>query len=389
MLTRYGARMWLLPAGRVSANNRARGRCSILIAVLLPLLAACGTLPPQPTTAVGAAPSSETATVPDGLRSSDTAATAAPESEGGSESVTVPEGLQSSDTAAAAAPESEGVLGKTRKSVRWAVEWLARHVDGWFGDIPFEQGGRVTNGELGLAVLKPETESTTYRLRFNAQFRLPNIEKSAYAFVGRDNQREVVADIPGALKAQQRLQEERTEDQSFFAGLGLPVSDVLDFRVGVRGGFKPYAQARYQQPWRPSERDLVEFDQTLFWTENDQFGSTTTLWFERMISSTLAIRWVNAGTITQQSKNYAWSSKLGAYKGFGEQRLLSLEALVIVNEGTGVAVNDYGLQTRWEQPIYKDWLLAEFDVGRFYPRKDAASERAGSWALGCYVKMRF
>ncbi len=366
MLVRYRVAMWISRVARMNVWESARVCRLILIGTLLPLLAACSTLLPQSTTAIGTAAPSGTGAVPAGKQSSDAAA--AP---------------------ASVAPESDGVMEQTRESVRSTAEWLARGVDSWFGDLPFEKGGRVTEGRLDFGVLTRETEGTDVTLRFNARFRLPNVERQAYAFVGRDNQREVIADIPGALTRQQRLLEDRPEDRSFFAGLGLPLTDAFDFRLGFRGGLKPYGQVRYRRPWRLNERDLVEFRETLFWSLKDHFGSTTALSFERAISSTLAVRWLNAATITQQSKNYEWSSLLGAYKGFGGQRLLALEALISGKQGTGVTVGDYGVQTRWEQPVYKDWLLGEIIVGHFWPRKDAASEREKSWALGGYLKMRF
>lgn len=291
-----------------------------------------------------------------------------------------------------AAPEDttdEGVMEKTRESVRSTTVWLARGVDSWFGDIPFEKGGRVTDGRLSVGVLTRQVEGTDVNVRFNARVRLPNVERQAYAFVGRDNQREVIADTPGALTRQQRLLEERPEDQSFFAGLGLPLTDVFDFRAGVRGGLKPYAQARYREPWHLSERDLLEFRETVFWALSDRFGSTTALSYQHAVSATLGIRWLNAASITQASRNFEWSSVLGAYRNFGDERLLSLEALIIGKSGTGVSLSDYGVQTKWEQRIYRDWLFGEFIVGHFWPRKDAASVREPSWAFGANVKMRF
>ena len=35
-------------------------------------------------------------------------------------------------------------LDSSRQGVRQATEWVARGVDSWFGDIPFEEGGKVT-----------------------------------------------------------------------------------------------------------------------------------------------------------------------------------------------------------------------------------------------------
>lgn len=277
----------------------------------------------------------------------------------------------------------------TRRSVRSTVEWLARGLDSWFGDKPFEEGGKVTQGRLGVNVQKRENESTDFTVRFNARFRLPNVEQAAYFFVGRDNDREVVTDTPDALTRRERLLAERDEDRSFFAGLGLTLRDLFDFRVGFRGGLKPYAQVRYRRPWQLSDRDLFEFRETIFWTLDDHLGSTTALSYEHAYSSTFAIRWLNAATITQEREKFEWSTNLGAYKSFGAWRLLSIEALANGKDDSGVGVRDYGVQARWEQPVYKDWLLGEVSFGRFHPKPDPQTPREGVWAVGAGLKMRF
>ena len=215
-------------------------------------------------------------------------------------------------------------------------------------------------------------------------------DDKTYLFVGRDNEREVITDKPGALSRQDRLLTESADDRSFFAGIGRNVNEMVDFRLGVRGGLKPYAQARYQRP--------VAIRRQAIWSNSarrcsgpcsDHIGSTTALSYDHTFSRSLIARWLSAATITQRNSKFEWSTSLGAYKGFGEQRLLSLEALMSGVQGSGVAVSDYGLQTKWEQPIYRDWMLGELLVGHFWPRRDAASERSRAWAIGTRLKMRF
>ena len=288
---------------------------------------------------------------------------------------------------ATAAPD--GVWESTRASARRTALWLARGVDSWFGDRPFEDGGRITNGRLSVGLLKRQDESADFGLRFNANFRLPNLGDQTYLFVGRDNQRDIVTDKPGAFSRQDRLRTASEDDRSFFAGLGLLLHENIDFRLGFRGGLKPYAQARYRQPWELGPADLVEFRQTLFWTLDDRLGSTTALSYERALTPMLAARWLNALTISQQSRRFEWASSLGAYQSFGGQRLLSLEALASGKQGSGVGISDYGLLLKWEQPVHLDWVLGQLVVGHFWPRKDAASDRGRAWALGGSVTVRF
>lgn len=283
---------------------------------------------------------------------------------------------------------AEEAIDNTRRSVRSTAEWLARGVDSWFGDRPFEEGGKVTDGRMTLSVLKRQQEKANVDLRFNARFLLPNVERQTYLFFGREDQREVVSDKPGALSKQESILPQTAQDRSFFAGLGRYLGDSVDLRLGFRG-VKPYAQARYRYHWELGERNLFEFRETLFWTLQDRFGSTTALSWERAFAPTLAARWVGSATITQELNRFAWSSLLGGYKSFGERRLLSLEGLINGEESSGHGPSDYGLQTRWEQPLFRNRLLGELILGRFWPRANALAQRQGVWAVGANLKLEF
>jgi hypothetical protein len=284
---------------------------------------------------------------------------------------------------------SERMLETARTSVRSSAVWLARGVDSWFGDRPFEEGGKVSDGRLSVELQHREDEGANLSVRFNARFRLPNVEKQTYLFVGRDDERDVITDTPGALSRQDRLLAPEREEQAFFAGLGRTISDYVDFRVGLRGGLKVYAQARYRRLWHLTPIDLVDFRETVFWTVADGLGSTTAFTYEHALTPTLAARWLSAATITQDTGNFAWSSILGGYKSFGNQRLLALEGIVEGEQGSGVGFTDYGLRARWQQPVHKDWLIGDVIVGHFWPRPNALSERGRAWAFGASLQMRF
>ena len=284
--------------------------------------------------------------------------------------------------------ERTNVLDTTRGYVHDAVEWVARGVDGWFGDRPFEQGGRV-NGSIGLSFLWRQDEGFDWLTRFRVRVDLPNLRDKAYVFVGRDNEREVVSDRPEGFTRREQLLQETRDDQSFFAGLGSQFGDVISLRAGFRGGLKPYAQARYQNTWDLGRRDAIEFKETVFWTVDDGFGTTTALNYGHLFDPSLALRWNSAATWSQDTDGVAWASSLGMYKDYGFQRLLSLEALINGETGGDAEVSEYGVRARWEQPVYKDWLLGELILGYFWPRKDAVTERGQSWAIGAGLQMRF
>ena len=295
------------------------------------------------------------------------------------------------ETPSAAAEPERPLIETTRRSARATAEWLARRVDSWFGDQPFEDGGSVTDGKLSISVFKRADQRPDLDVRFDARFRLPNVEKSAYVFVGRDDPRKAIKDTPQTQSSQQQLQFGRPEDRSFLAGLGFSLPNDVDLRLGVSARFKPYLQARYSKPWVLSPAQTLLFRETLFLTQDDRLGSTTALSYEFGLTPRFSLRWVNAATITQATKNFEWSSTVGAYQSFGDQRVLGLELLVsgTGTQGTGVGRSDYGMLARWEQPVYKDWLLGEVLAGHFWPRPDSASPRGRAWALGGSLKLRF
>ena len=283
----------------------------------------------------------------------------------------------------------DAAANAARNSVQAMATWMARGVDSWFGDRPFEDGGRVSDGRFSVSLLKREGDSADVDVRFNARFRLPNLEEGTYLFFGRDDRAEVLTDKPGALSKQDQLRAQSNAERSFFAGFGRSLTDTIDFRLGMRGGFKAYVQGRYRKQWELGPQGLAEFRQTLFWSTADRAGSTTAFSYEHLASPVVAFRWLSSATITQASERFDWSSLLGAYRSFGDQRLLSLETLVNGQQGSGVVATDYGVQARWEQPVYADWLIGGVVVGHFWPRPNAQAERTSAWATGVSLKMRF
>ncbi|MBL8325438.1 MAG: hypothetical protein JNJ89_10830 [Rubrivivax sp.] len=291
-------------------------------------------------------------------------------------------------TEPATAPPTAPVLEATREAVRSGATWLARSVDSWFGDLRFEDGGSVTQGRLALSLLRREGESLDHRVRFDASLRLPNVERNAYLFLGRDNERETVTDLPDALSQRQRLIAETPQQQSFFGGLGVTLLDLFDLRLGLRGGLKLYAQARYRTTFALGQGNIAGFSHSFFWTVQDQLGATTALSLERELAPTLTVRWLNSTTITRRREEFEWFSLLGAYHAFEGGRLLSLEGLASGVHGAPVDVADAGVRVRWAQRVWREWLVGELLVGHFWPRADASLPRDRRWGYGVGLTMK-
>jgi hypothetical protein len=286
--------------------------------------------------------------------------------------------------------DSGSSVEAARGVVRSAAEWLASGVDGWFGNKPFSEGGKVSDGQVGLNIYGRQDQGADASVRFNARFKLPNLEAKTYLFTGRDNWKELITDKPAAFAIKQQLLHPDTPaEQAFFAGIGHSSGESTDARIGFRGGLKPFAQVRYRRKWLPTADDQLELNETLFLTTADRLGSSTTLTYQHQLSPTLVSRWLNAVTVTQTDPNAEWHGSLGAYRSMGLQRLLSLEILASSKQNTGVALTDYGVQVRWEQPVDHDRLIGEIIVGHFWPQSVDGNTRSTAWALGAGLKMSF
>ncbi len=283
------------------------------------------------------------------------------------------------------------IADTTRRGVRRFATWLGEEVNDWFGDKPFSEGGKVSHGRLSIRLRWEEHEGTDTNVRFRARFDLPNLRDKAYVFFGKDDERELIADQPETFTREQRLTESRRGDQTGFIGLGFNLRDYVDFRVGVRGGLKPYSQMRYRRHWMLSERNRAEFGETVFLRIPDGFGSTTTFELAHAYTSSLSFKWQNAATITKKTDGFAWSSSMGAFRTFGDNKLLSLEALINGETNSKDDSGEYGLRLKWRQPVYREWLLADLILGHFWPRggEDVERDRERSWAASAGLIMRF
>jgi len=297
---------------------------------------------------------------------------------------------QATATGTTADEENVEAIDSTRRGVRGFAVWLGETVNSWFGDKPYTDGGKVSHGQLAVRLRWDENDGVDTSVRFRARFDLPNLRNKAYVFFGQENERELISDRPETFsREQQLLPESRKTDQTGFVGVGVKLREYLDFRVGFRGGLNPYAQTRFRRDWMLSTRNRVEFQETVFWRRHDGLGSTTALNLEHIYTPSLSLKWQNAATVTEETDGFAWSSSLGMFKTFGDNKQLSVEALITGETEADPDPGEYGVRMKWLQPVYREWLLGEFILGHFWPRKDDNPDNERSWAVGAGLIMHF
>lgn len=282
-------------------------------------------------------------------------------------------------------------LDATRKGVRDAVEWVARGVDSWFGEVPEDdQTRRVSGGRIRVKSVFREAEKVDLHLRFRASIRLPNAQDRIHLLFGSENEEDLVRDRPGEVMEYQRMiRRSHKSDETFFAGLGLRFTDDLGLRLSLRDMSKPLVKLRFEHEWELGSRDRLHFQETGFWAYKDGFGETTVIDWEHDLTDRLMLRWANSGTCSEEDSGLDWFSSLSLIRNMRRLRQLTGELMIDGATGNDVDIREYGFTVKWRQPVYKDWLFGEISAGYYWEKERRGGDRSGEMAIGLGLQMDF
>jgi hypothetical protein len=300
-----------------------------------------------------------------------------------------------SDPCAEAVSPNEKMISAARRRLYETVCDAALWFDGLFGEGRRIAVAQRTSGHVELSGLNSDVEGTKVRTRFNARIDLPNLEKKLHAFIGRESNEEFIRDrYEGLALHSQFLDLEGRDD--WVAGFGYSLADTYqqrtDFNVGANGGFSPkvFVQGRYRRNFVYGDRDVWHFRETVFWTNRDGFGSTTTMDFDRVLSPLLLLRWGNVGTVSEASHGLDWRSAIVLFQNLRGQRALGYEVFVRGETAADVPVREYGARSIYRQSLFGNrWLFGEVVLGYGWIRLERRLPREGSTTVGIGVDLWF
>ena len=164
----------------------------------------------------------------------------------------------------------------------------------------------------------------------------------------------------------------------------------MSFRVGVHGVDSPevFAQGRFRREFPLSERSRLFFRETVFWTNEEKFGSTTSGAFDRVLSPALMARFDVAATISQVTDGVDWRSSLVLYRSLARSQAIAAQAFVRRETREEALLREYGINAIYRRPLAKrDWLYGELLVGYSFPRVGHEKPREGSLLVGIGLDM--
>jgi hypothetical protein len=233
-----------------------------------------------------------------------------------------------------------GMLDRTQRTVYWTVCGATRWFDGFFGDrTRYDATVRENYGRVGLGGFYDQRDGLDIDYRFRAQLALPAAEDQLRKWqgrfkLGRGTDRELIEDrafdegdtLPGRF--------EEVEDSSWLLGVGFQRGQKLnrgfDLDAGIRFRLPPdpFVKGRFFRNWDFNEDTLVRFRQTVFWTNERGFGTTSQADIDKLLSQTLLARWSNSATVAEDREGLDWSTAFTFFQGLSNRRAFTYRAFL-------------------------------------------------------------
>jgi hypothetical protein len=286
---------------------------------------------------------------------------------------------------AAPCPELEGPDALRLDSVRTGVERsvcvTAWYFDRLFGTLPEDAvvETRTTHGRLRGGVVWDERDGFGQEFTLRAQVQMPVARQRLLAVFGRDTDEAFVEGGSGEFDSIAFTDED--EDTSWLLGLGFEPMRGTRSRLSLGAGVRlrsppdPYVQASYWYQDRLSQNLLFRARQTVFWENEDGFGTATRLVFERALGDTRMLRWGNHLRVSEVTDGLRWNTNLTLFNALSARRAVALRGAIRGETGREVSPVEYQLLLIHRQRIFREWLFLELRGGGGWIREELSEPR--------------
>jgi hypothetical protein len=282
-------------------------------------------------------------------------------------------------------PELEGPEAPTLESIRTGVERsvcvTAWYFDSLFGVLPENEivERRRTHGRLRAGVEWDERDGFGEEFTLHAQVQMPIARQRLLAVFGRDTDEAFVEGGSGEFDSVAFTEED--EERSWLFGLGFEPMRGTRSRLNLGAGVRlrsppdPYVQASYWFQERLSDQLLFRARQTVFWENEDGFGTATRLVFERALGDTRMLRWGNHLRISEATDGMRWNTNLTLFNALSASRAIALRGAIRGETGREVNPIEYQLLLIHRQRVLREWLVLELRGGGGWIRQELSEPR--------------
>lgn len=277
----------------------------------------------------------------------------------------------------------DGWVDETHHNTKRWLNRTAHHIDDWFGKTDPNKPARASVRVM-LDVHNDTHDGTTVKPRVRAKIKLPTLENQLSLVLGDDElDDEQGGGIynDGRLKNNQQHTFDRHQSTKDNSSLALRLSKFkddlgvqTDFDIGIRSS-DVYARLRGEKNWQMNGIN-GRLEQVYRYGTKSEHYALTTLEFSQAQSDTRSL--INRSHLLYTNKDaqedLSWSNSF--YQAQDWQHKLGTRSLSYglyaggdVNDDQKANLNSYGPYISYRQPIWREWLFVQGDVG-YYNNKD-------------------
>ncbi len=286
-------------------------------------------------------------------------------------------------------------IDKLQRGVYGGVCGTALWFDGLFGNPLYDLESDETFGRLSLVETYDRRDQQRTQLLLRARYALPNVKHRLRLTVARGNEQQLVEERPGKLVRPLPLGFQDVSDDAWLLGLGYAKEgspdDGFDFGIGVRLStpVDPYVKSTYHHNFIMSDKAMLRFRETPFWRDSRGFGETTRVALDYLVSDSVMLRWNNTGTVAEDTEGLDWGTGITAYHSLNQRRAISYTALLHGETGADVPIQNFGVESRYRQSVFRKWLFLELHASVTWPRETLDEQREINPGVGLGLEMFF
>jgi hypothetical protein len=134
---------------------------------------------------------------------------------------------------------------------------------------------------------------------------------------------------------------------------------------------------------------FVRWRLTPFWSRSEQWGGSTRLELDHVISDNLLLRVGYSALASEESQGVEWRAGPVLYQRLSERRAIAWRLLGWGETDTPVPLEGYGGEATYRQRVWKEWLYLELELRMAARREVLEEEREWVPRVGFGFEMRF
>lgn len=251
---------------------------------------------------------------------------------------------------------------------------MSKSIDQYFYGKPLEKS---TN----KSYIKLELENTFYKageieqdVKLRAKLDLPHTKRRAkLVFTSSADLEESLEDrVTNDASGDQRIKKE-----SSFAGIEFtPLEKLTDWETNFTAGIKlrtpllPFAKYELENDWKLSEKWTSTFEQAFWYLDDDGFGETSQLRFNRPITETYSLEISSELEFRDKENTFFYDLVLST-----THRLNPISSIEYYTGGIGESqptnqVTNYILGATYRKLLHEDWLFFNLEPALSFPRDE-------------------